>query len=420
MSSPPLLFISPTIPALSGNGLAMRAGMMLEALAADYDVYLLVIPVVGVGEPTEADIHPSVASWCARLAIHHVQDQVDALFRLIARVKDPRERLTAYLAYPKPALCRFATTNAIRGAASVFPGIRFREVHVFRLYMAPFAGPYLGEDSEDRPTYRLDLDDYESRTRQRLATLHETAGDRESAAIERSETTKYAVMEQQYLPRFARTYVCSEHDRLAIARQCRSVNVAVIPNGIRIPHTQAARASNRPFTFLFVGSLGYFPNADAMRFFCSEVLPHLRAMAGRPFCIRIVGTHPSPRLLALSAHHEVTVTGGVPDVAVHYGDADAIIIPLRAGGGTRIKLLEAFSYRRAVVLTTLGAEGIDVRHGTHLLIADTAADFARQCVRLMQTPVLEQELVERAFDFVGVNHSLERIRELLRREHSSA
>jgi polysaccharide biosynthesis protein PslH len=113
----------------------------------------------------------------------------------------------------------------------------------------------------------------------------------------------------------------------------------------------------------------------------------------------------------------VTVIGAVPDVADYYRAADAVIIPLRAGGGTRIKLLEAFSYRRSVVSTALGAEGIEVRHGIHLFIADTPGDFAQQCLRLMQTPALGVELAGQAFEFVRYNHSPERIRELLRQDH---
>jgi glycosyltransferase involved in cell wall biosynthesis len=388
--------------------------MILEALAADYALYLLMIPVVGVPTPSEMDIDPVVARWCTDLAVLPVRDKVDTLFHLISRVQDPQERLAAYLAYPKPALCRFATPGAVRDAARMFHGIHFREVHVFRLYMAPFAEPYLNTEAEHRPTCRLDLDDYESRTRQRLATLYRAAGNWMSAAVEQSEAVKYTAMERQYIPRFSRTYVGSYQDRVELASQYKDANLGVLPNGVRIPSESTGGSRDGPFTFLFVGNLGYYPNEDALLFFCAEVLPHLRALASQRFCLRIIGTHPSRRLLALSAYREVTVIGGVPDVAVHYGAADAVVVPLRAGGGTRIKVLEAFSYRRPVVSTSLGAEGIDVRHGVHLLIGDTPVDLARQSMRLMESPALRRELVEHALAFVKVNHSLERVRELLR------
>ena len=404
------------MPALTGNGLAMRAGMMLEALAGDSDAYLLVIPVVAA--PFDA-VDRRISSWCARIAIHPVARRVDPLFRLIARIKDPRERLAAHASYPRPSLCRFATTGSVHDAAQLFEGIVFREVHVFRLYMAPFAEPYLRASPAVRPACRLDLDDHESRTRRRLADLYDAAGETMAASLERLEAAKYSAMERQYLPLFDRVYVASSEDRLEIIQQPGYDNTTVIPNAVRLPAATPPRRAHTPFTFLFVGTLGYYPNEDAALFFCSEILPRLRQTAGKPFRVLIVGANPSPRVRALSAHPEVTVTGMVPDLTGYYRDADAVVLPLRAGGGTRIKLLEAFSYRRPVVCTTFGAEGIDARHQVHLLIGDTPDDFAKQCLPLMETPALGRELAARAYRFVRTNHSPERIRELLRRDHRS-
>lgn len=412
MGKPNVLFISPIMPALTGNGLAMRAGMMLEALAADHNVYLLIIPIFAA--PSKS-VPPWVSRWCAGIALHRVA--VDPLFRRIARIKDPGERVAAQASYPRPSLCWFAKPRSVRQAAGVFGGIAFREVHIFRLYMAPFAEPYLQTGRERRPTCRLDLDDIESRTRRRLAALYEAAGDTTSAAIERSEAQKYARLERHYLSVFDRVYVCSNQDRLELARKYGCRNVAVIPNGVRIPVATPARRRRKSFTFLFVGTLSYYPNEDAAVFFCSEVLPRLRAMARRPLRVLIVGLNPSPRVYGLSALPEVTVTGAVPDLVDYYRDADAVVVPVRAGGGTRIKLLEAFSYRRPVVATRVGAEGIAVRHGTHLLIADTPSDFAEQCFRLMETPAFGLDLAEHAVGFVRANHSLHRIREVLRHDH---
>jgi len=314
-------------------------------------------------------------------------------------------------------MCRFATTRAVRESAQLFEGVAFREVHVFRLYMAPFAEPYLEGGAEVGPTCRLDLDDDESRTRRSLAALHDAAGDEASAAIERSEADKYALLERQYLGRFDRVYVCSEEDRRTLARRERCRHVAVVPNAVRIPVSTTGRPRAAPFTFLFVGTLGYYPNEDAALFFCSEVLPRLRAAARTPFRVLIVGTNPSPRVRALARHREVTVTGTVPDLADFYAAAGAVVVPLRAGGGTRIKVLEAFSYRRPVVSTSIGAEGIDARHGTQLLIGDTPRAFAEQCARLIRSPRLGRELATRAFRFVSTHHTPDRIRDALRQDH---
>src|SRR5262245_61957727 len=175
MARPNLLFISPVMPAPAGHGLAMRAGIMLEALAADHDVYLLVIPVVGASPVSRGDRWAS--RRCVRFAVHDVAGRVDPLFGLISRIRAASERTAAYTRYPRPLLCRFATSRAVRESAELFRDVSFREVHVFRLYMAPFAAPYLDRGTAEGPTCRLDLDDHEPRTRRGLAALYQAAGD---------------------------------------------------------------------------------------------------------------------------------------------------------------------------------------------------------------------------------------------------
>ena len=194
----------------------------------------------------------------------------------------------------------------------------------------------------------------------------------------------------------------------------------MIPNAVRIPASVTDRRSRSTVTFLFVGTLGYYPNEDAAMFFCTEILPRVRASAGRPVRVLIAGSNPSARVRALAREPEITVAGAVPDLAPHYAAADAVVVPLRAGGGTRIKVLEAFGYRRPVVSTTVGAQGIDVTPGTHLLIGDTPGAFARQCVRLIEAPGLGKQLAARAFEFVKTHHTPGVIQELLRRDHRRA
>jgi len=388
----------------------MRAGMMLEALAADHDVHLLVLPVV-LG--SSSAVSPEVSRWCARVAVHPVAHHADALFRLIARVKDPRERLAAAAAYPRPVLCRFATPAAVASARWVFGETPFDVVHVFRVYLAPFAEPYLEAGRE----CRLDLDDHESRTRERLAEIYEASGQGELAATERKEAEKYAALERRELPRFGRVYVCSERDRADVAALHPGARVATIPNGVRVPGTVQGPPDAAAFTLLFLGSLGYYPNEDAAVFFCSEVLPRIRTLTRREARVRIVGTRPSRRLRDLAREPGVDVVGPVADVATAYADAHAVVVPLRAGGGTRIKILEAFAYRRPVVSTSLGAEGLDVRRGEHLLVGDTPEALAAQCVRVVEEPPVAAALVERALEFVRAHHSRERILELVKREY---
>ncbi len=406
-----LLFVSPIMPARTGNGLAMRAGMMLEALAADHDVYLQVIPVAGgAAEPPRP-----IGRRCAGLDVQSLAGRADPLFGLIGRIREPEARRAALARYPRPALCRFATTAAVSAARGAFPGVSFDEVHVFRLYMAPFVAPLMGGPAG--PICRLDLDDVESRTRERLAALHAADGGEEAAALERSEALKFAVMERAYLPRFDRVYVCSPSDRQVVAGACPDARLAVVPNGVRLPPPSPARAHGRaPFTFIFVGNLGYAPNEDAAVHFCAEILPRVRAAVRAPVRVLIVGPGAGPRVQAL-AGDAIAVTGAVPDVAPYYADADAAIVPIRAGGGSRIKLLEALAHRRPVVSTVMGAEGIAVRNGREALLAESPAEFAAACARLAGDPALARALARRGRAFAVAHHAPQRILDLLRRDH---
>jgi polysaccharide biosynthesis protein PslH len=389
---PALLFLSPIMPAVSGNGLAMRAGATLEALAADYEVHLLVIPLAaGARSPGRA-----VRRWCARVLVHPPEAHVDPLFQLIAGVRDPAEQLTALLAYPRPSLGRFATSAAVREAADLAAGPSYRAVHVLRLYLAPFAEPYLASPAPAGPACHLDLDDIEATTRRRIAGLLREDGQERAAVVEEWEASRYDALSAALLPRFDRVYVASSADRDLLAGEHPGLDVRVLENVVRPPRPLAPPPAGDPFTFLFVGNLDYYPNDDAARYFCARVLPLLRASARRPFRVRFVGAGPSQTVRLLASEPYVTVTGQVRDVTPWYESAHAVIVPVRAGGGTRIKVLEAFAHRRPVVSTRIGAEGLGVTAGRHLLLADSAPDFAACCAALMRDAGLGGALAERS------------------------
>jgi glycosyltransferase involved in cell wall biosynthesis len=285
----------------------------------------------------------------------------------------------------------------------------FDVVHVFRLAMVPFARSWGGRASPTGPDWHLDLDDVESVTRLRLAALYRSTGQPELAQREQHEADRYATLEATVLSSFDRVYVCSELDRERLRRHPQKAEVRVLPNALPIPPPAAAPTPRPRFTFLFVGTLGYYPNQDAVAYFCTEVLPRLRAAAAGQFQVDVVGTGPSTVLARLAGPPEVRVLGPVPSVAPAYGEADAVIVPLRGGGGTRIKVLEAFAFRRPVVSTSLGIEGIDAHPEEHVLIGDDPDVFARQCLRLLQDPSLRCRLAANAWSLFTRAYSIEAV-----------
>lgn len=189
-----------------------------------------------------------------------------------------------------------------------------------------------------------------------------------------------------------RLIVCSSID----AERLASPKVTVIPNGFRRPDLPAGDAprGDRPPTVIFPGTMTYGPNLDAATFLVEEILPGLAER--RPeMCVRIVGTA-DHRAERLHAPPRVDVTGHVESMAAELARSDVVVVPLRYGSGTRLKILEAFAHRIPVVSTTLGAEGLGIVHRETALLADTPEEFAAACVELLADAALRARLVNAA------------------------
>jgi polysaccharide biosynthesis protein PslH len=154
-----------------------------------------------------------------------------------------------------------------------------------------------------------------------------------------------------------------------------------------------------PRHLVFTGSMDWIPNEDAMTYFCHDVLPLIRQQEPST-TLTIVGRAPTPTVQHLAHIQGVTVTGRVDDVRDHVGRAGVYIVPIRIGGGTRLKIFEAMGMARAVVSTTVGAEGLPVTDGRDILIADTPVEFASAVVTLMRDPARRVQLEHAARDLV--------------------
>lgn len=199
--------------------------------------------------------------------------------------------------------------------------------------------------------------------------------------------------------------VCSEVDRRAMPDPAR---VLVVPNGADLGRVQPSRHREPPPVVLFHGQNTYGPNVDAARLLATEVEPLLRA-AIPDVRIRIVGRS-DHRVEQLHQPPLVTVTGFVEDIGEELDRAWVVVVPLRVGGGTRLKILEAFAHRVPVVSTSIGAEGLAVEHGRHLLIADDPATLAAGTAEIIGDPELARRLTEEAFELVSAEYDWRTIR----------
>jgi glycosyltransferase involved in cell wall biosynthesis len=183
-------------------------------------------------------------------------------------------------------------------------------------------------------------------------------------------------------------YLCSAADERRLLDQVPGVRTAVIPNAADVEYYQPRPTDPRPDgrTVVFFGLLSYAPNLDGVIHFVRGIWPRI-AEAHPDACLKIVGGRPPPSLLAL-AGPRVELTGFVPDLRPHLAAAAAVVVPLRLGGGTRLKIVEAMAMGKAIVSTTLGAEGIEAIPGRDLLIEDQPAAFADAVNRLLAEPSL--------------------------------
>ena len=200
-----------------------------------------------------------------------------------------------------------------------------------------------------------------------------------------------------------------DHCIMVSEQDCRTMhdlygvtNTTAIPTGVDVDYFKPREAEAAGHHLVFTGSMDWFPNEDAMRFFVNEVLPLIRRQL--EVTTWIVGRHPSESVLRLSQDHpDVRVTGTVPDVRPFIDRASVYVVPLRIGGGTRIKIFEAMAMGKAIVSTTIGAEGLPVSNGENIVLADTAQSFAAKVIELLQSPSQRRRIGETARALV-VNH----------------
>ena len=379
-SKPYCLFVTSFLPYPTGGGSAMRASIALEVLSSLFSVIV---------------VHPEL--WENREGIFH-DDWVRAHSAAFFRIRPQR------LQEIRPLVEDFLTGEP--------GGARLDVVYAFRQAIAPLAmSCFNAAGSQPRVTI-LDLDDDECARNEQFAPLHEAAGEAALAAKIRAEIPKMNLFRTMLMPRFNHLLLASADDCTALRSRHPGHSFVHVPNAVRAPHASATAGDRDPRSILFVGSLDYLPNADAVAFFARSILPLIRRADDR-MTFRIVGVGQSESIAAVRSFPGVQLIGAVANLAPEYAAAGMLAVPLRAGSGTRIKILEAFQHRTPVVSTTKGAEGLAVTNGEHLLIADTPEEFAAACVRLSTDEALCRRLTDNAHAWVVQHHSVDTVRQVL-------
>ncbi len=197
--------------------------------------------------------------------------------------------------------------------------------------------------------------------------------------------------EADLLRRAAHTIAMSAQDKVALRDLVFDAPITVIPNGVDLAAYGHFRGKPIYHDLLFTGKMDFRPNVDAVLWFGQQVLPLVReARPGTTFAV--VGQRPHARLDVLRDAPGVTITGYVDDVRPYIAGTTVYVAPLRMGGGTRLKLLEAMAMGKAIVSTTVGAEGFPIGDREEIILADEPAAFAREVVDLLENPARRREL----------------------------
>jgi glycosyltransferase involved in cell wall biosynthesis len=234
-----------------------------------------------------------------------------------------------------------------------------------------------------------------------LTSLYGRLTQRESNMFRRAyyriQWRKTQLYEPAIMHKADRVIVCSEGEREVLdewgVRSC-----LVIPNGVDTefftPHLFSSRATPQPVHLVFTGAMDYLPNADGLRWFFCSVMPELDRMLSH-YKLTIVGKNPPGDLLARERSGRIEFTGRVEDVRPYTRSADVFVVPLRIGGGTRLKVLEALAMQLPVVSTRIGAEGLDLTDRVHLRLADDTSAMAQAIAELCARPDRAQEMARR-------------------------
>lgn len=312
----------------------------------------------------------------------------------------PRTSLGTPSRYSRVQLLRHALSDAVplSIAAAATPAL----ARTLAAYLARNTYDALWLDSlllaqnlpAQHPPLIIDFDDIESVVEARALALRPF---RYSTPLEYLDLAKRRRYERRMLTRAAAVLLASEHDR----RQLKLPSAHVVPNTIDLPPCPIPQPGDSD-ELLYFGILGYGPNRDALYFFYEDIWP--RILAVRPGArLRIVGENPGARIQAWHDGARVHVMGFVPDVRSVIAQAGVVIVPLRVGGGTRLKILEAMALGKAVVSTHIGAEGLGLTSGDNAYLADAPADFARACVGLMAATERRAALGRAAREYVATH-----------------
>ncbi len=377
-----ILWVVPFIPYPPNDGGRMRMYYLLKHLAKNHDISIFA-PVIN-DSLTESE---GVKEYCRYVytAPYPVSPRIDTLNYLINSVQCWRAK--PYIFY------KFAPKNVRQVFRDIIQQESFDIIEFVNMQTTVFYNEIPGSSTPNRI---LTLFDVETDRIHSFFQVERNLANKLGYYFQWLQVKRYEfnILSQN---KFSWIFNVSEKERNALTERFPHLvdHISLASNGVDCFGYDFAKSFDQNLKkqqLVFIGSMDYVVNQDAVLWFVQEILPHIhKKMPDVNFTI--VGKNPPASITALSSPN-ITITGTVPDVRPYLQQATAVVVPLRAGGGTRLKILEAMAAGVPVVSTTKGAEGLAVEHGKHLLLTDSPVDFASQTVALLQNVGLQQQLTK--------------------------
>jgi polysaccharide biosynthesis protein PslH len=384
-----ILMVCRDIPYPLNAGYKIRTYNLLKRLAEANAVHLVCYDLNGDAAGRAAGL----SCYCSSVSL--VKEPKTPKIRQIPQIM--RNMLEG-----QPLCVKYSKSEAMRRAISEVMEAR-------QIDLVHFDDPYIASNCNfsKHPAIKktVTFHDIDSEKYRRMYKIQNSAGKRVMLLFDLMMMKHW---EKSVLKNADLSIVMSQLDRDALMAHGVGADISVIPNGVDTQRLQFLQAPSASETISFFGALDYHPNEDAALYFCDEMLPLiLQENPAAQFCI--VGRNPGRKLVGAGAHPNISVAGNVDDVVPYYRKSSVAVVPLRAGGGTRLKILEAMALGCPVVSTTLGAEGLDLTDGEHILLADTPQQFARRTLELMKNCALRERMALAARSFVEGRYNWDKI-----------
>lgn len=388
-----ILFLSPTVPFPLTDGGRIRVFNLLKQIATKDDVTLLALET----QPTDAEGVAQLQQLGIRVhLVPNAQTLPPVSFATLLKAFLKRQPITV-ARYDLPAY-RQKFKELI--ATGTFDLVHYEMFHTAQFHTEARLPSVLSQQNVDSAIWRRLCGET-------VNPFYKFAYWTQQLAFQRYEWV--------LSPKFDAVTCTSDIDAVVFQRHCAEDVIEIIPNGVDVTHYLPDFSAEAPAHLIYIGSMDWYPNEDAVDFFADEVLPQIQERVP-DVRFSIVGGNPSARVQKLAERKGVVVTGRVPEIKPYFAEATVFVVPLRIGSGTRLKILEALAMGKAIVSTSVGAEGLDLKDGEEIFIADEPTVFAEAVTRLLTDGSLRRRIgengrarVERDYDWRSIGEKLHQL-----------